>query len=32
VLFWAIGILVGWLVNTFQMHHTYRYPLVHYFK
>jgi hypothetical protein len=32
VLFWTIGILVGWLVNKFQMHHHYRYTLHHYFK
>lgn len=30
--FWIAGVLIGWLVNTFQMHHHYRYPLRHYFK
>lgn len=30
--FWAVAILVGWLINTFQMHHHYKYPLSHYFR
>jgi len=32
VIFWVIGLVVGWAVNKFQMHHQYRYTLMHYFK
>ena len=31
-MFWVIGLVVGWAVNKFQMHHQYRYTLMHYFK
>lgn len=32
VVFWAVGLLVGWAVNKFQLNHHYRYTLMHYFR